>query len=106
MIKENFPTDSEAEKMGGFLLAPFTFCKVFPSKEISLENDLVDVNKFLLENGYEKVEVSQLDKTCLSFTNSDETLTVEANPWAVAFVVYIHDRELETFYHQIMQEGE
>lgn len=105
MIIKKFPTKIEAEKLGGSLLAPFTFCKIFPSAQISIEEDLVDVNKFLLDNGYEKVEGSQLDKDYLSFTNSDDTLTVEVNPWASAFVVYINDRELEEFYHELRQEG-
>lgn len=56
MIKENFPNEKEAKELDGFLTAPFIFCRIFESKNISIEDDMKDINDFLIKNGFNGVK--------------------------------------------------
>ncbi len=61
MLRDYFPTSNiGAEIYGGALLNEFTFVKVYEFKD-SLQDQLIEVNEFLLSNGYAQIEIEEVN---------------------------------------------
>jgi NTP pyrophosphatase (non-canonical NTP hydrolase) len=62
MLRDFFPSSNTGAKIyGGELFNDFTFVKVFESKE-RLQDQLVEVNEFLLSNGYAQIEIEEVNE--------------------------------------------
>ena len=67
MLRDYFPNSDEGSKIyGGFMSDQTLFCKSFPAKE-SINEMLVDVNDFLISNGYDKIDSNEISKDVYSF---------------------------------------
>jgi NTP pyrophosphatase (non-canonical NTP hydrolase) len=62
MMRDYFPSSNiGAEIYGGALLNDFTFVKVYEFKD-SLQDQLIEVNEFLLSNGYAQIEIDEVNE--------------------------------------------
>lgn len=62
MMRDYFPSSNiGAEIYGGALLNDFTFVKVYEFKD-SLQDQLIEVNEFLLSNGYAQIDIDEVNE--------------------------------------------
>lgn len=62
MLRDFFPSSNiGAEIYGGVLFNYFTFVKIYDFKE-KLEEQLIEVNEFLLSNGYAQIEIEEVNE--------------------------------------------
>jgi NTP pyrophosphatase (non-canonical NTP hydrolase) len=62
MLRDYFPSSNTgAEIYGGVLFNHFTFVKIYDFKE-TLEEQLIEVNEFLLSNGYAEIDIEEINK--------------------------------------------
>jgi NTP pyrophosphatase (non-canonical NTP hydrolase) len=67
MLRDYFPNSNEGSKIyGGFMSDQTLFCKKFPARE-SINEMLVDVNDFLISNGYDQIDSNEINKDVFSF---------------------------------------
>lgn len=67
MLRDYFPNTDEGCKLyGGFLMDETLFCKTFQSLN-SLEDMLANVNMFLVSNGYEIIELKEINNDVYSY---------------------------------------
>lgn len=87
MLRDYFPNSEEGSKIyGGFMTEQNLFCRTFAPKD-SNENMLLDINKFLTENGYKAIEVDEIDKE--DFSYDDYPVSLSFNPYLEEFVLQI-----------------
>jgi NTP pyrophosphatase (non-canonical NTP hydrolase) len=87
MLRDYFPNSEEGSKIyGGFMTDKNLFCKTFASTD-SIENMLLDVNKFLIDNGYKAIEVNEIDKE--DFSYDDYPVSLSLNPYLEEFILQI-----------------
>lgn len=87
MLRDYFPNTDEGCKLyGGFLMDETLFCKTFPSMS-SLEEMLIDVNKFLLINGYEIIELNEIRNDGYSYDKHPVSLSPHG--YQEEFVLFI-----------------
>jgi NTP pyrophosphatase (non-canonical NTP hydrolase) len=61
-MRDFFPSSNiGAEIYGGALLNDFTFVKVYEFKD-SLQDQLIEVNEFLLSNGYAQIDIDEVNE--------------------------------------------
>ena len=62
MLRDYFPSSKiGAEIYGGFLFNDFTFVKVYEYRD-TLEEQLIEVNEFLLSNGYAEIDIEEINE--------------------------------------------
>ena len=84
MLRDNFPNNNEeAQKYGGFMLYEKLFCKTFDFLG-SPEKTLEIINKFLVNNGYEKV--NKIDE---EFSFENEYLSISKHGYLEELVLFI-----------------
>ena len=67
MLRDYFPNSDEGSKIyGGFMPDQTLFCKTFSAKD-SINEMLVDVNDFLISNGYDEIDSNEISKDVYSF---------------------------------------
>ncbi len=87
MLRDYFPNSKEGANLyGGFMIEQNLFCKTFPSKD-SLEYMLVEVNKFLTDNGYKAIEIDEINKE--NFSYDDYPISLSLNPYLEEFLLQI-----------------
>ena len=87
MLRDYFPNTEEGCKLyGGFLMDETLFCKTFQSLD-SLENMLIDVNNFLISNGYEIIEFNEINNDVYSYDKHPVVLSPHG--YQEEFVLFI-----------------
>jgi NTP pyrophosphatase (non-canonical NTP hydrolase) len=87
MLRDYFPNTEEGCKLyGGFLMDETLFCKTFQSMH-SLEVMLVQVNNFLMSNGYEIIDLEDIDKDGYSYDKYPVSLSPHG--YQEEFVLFI-----------------
>jgi len=87
MLRDYFPNTDEGCKLyGGFLKDETLFCKTFLSMN-SLEEMLVDVNSFLMSNGYEIIELNEINNDIYSYDRHPVSLSPHG--YQEEFVLFI-----------------
>ena len=67
MLRDYFPNSDEGSKIyGGFMPDQTLFCKTFSAKD-SLNEMLVEVNDFLISNGYDEINSNEMSKDVYTF---------------------------------------
>jgi NTP pyrophosphatase (non-canonical NTP hydrolase) len=88
MLRDYFPNSDEGSKIyGGFMPDQTLFCKKFSAKE-SINEMLVDVNDFLISNGYDQIDSNEISKDVYSF----EKFPIALSPYGYneEFVLFIN----------------
>lgn len=87
MLRDYFPNSEEGSKIyGGFMTEQNLFCRTFAPKD-SIENILLEVNNFLVNNGYKTIEVNEINKD--DFSYDDYPVSLSLNPNLEEFVLHI-----------------
>lgn len=87
MLRDYFPhTDEGCKLYGGFLMDETLFCKSFLSMN-SLEEMLIDVNNFLISNGYEIIEFNEINNDGYSYDKHPVSLSPHG--YQEEFVLFI-----------------
>jgi NTP pyrophosphatase (non-canonical NTP hydrolase) len=87
MLRDYFPNTEEGCKLyGGFLMDETLFCKTFQSMD-SLEEMLINVNKFLIGNGYETIEITEINNDVYSYDKYPVSLSPHG--YQEEFVLFI-----------------
>lgn len=87
MLRDYFPTTDEGCKLyGGFFVDNFMFCRIFPSKN-TLADMLVDVNIFLIDNGYEEIKLKEINNEVYSYDKFP--ISLSPHGYQEEFVLFI-----------------
>ena len=87
MLRDYFPNTEEGCKLyGGFLMDETLFCKTFQSMN-SLEEMLLDVNKFLMTNGYEIIGLNEINNDGYSYDRYP--ISLSPHGYQEEFVLFI-----------------
>jgi NTP pyrophosphatase (non-canonical NTP hydrolase) len=87
MLRDNFPnTKIEANKYNGFLNHINQFCIIF-NFDKDLKTTLETINKFLNTNGYESINLNQIDEV---FSFENELLSLSKHGYNEELVLFIN----------------
>lgn len=88
MLRDYFPNSDEGSKIyGGFMPDLTLFCKTFPAKE-SIKEMLVEVNDFLISNGYDEINSNEISKDV--YTYEKFPISLSPHGYLEEFVLFIN----------------
>jgi hypothetical protein len=86
-LRNSFPiNEDEASKFGGFMHYETCFCRIFDF-ENSPEKTLIVINSFLKQNGYDGVNISDLDE---EFSFENDLLSISKHGFKEQLVLFIN----------------
>jgi NTP pyrophosphatase (non-canonical NTP hydrolase) len=87
MLRDYFPNSNEGSSIyGGFLKDETLFCRIFPAKD-TLEEMLLNVNEFLIDNGYSEIPFDKFSKETYSF--DEYPVSLSPHGYQEEFVLFI-----------------
>lgn len=87
MLRYYFPTTDEGCKLyDGFFAENFLFCRIFQCKNTLVEM-LVDVNIFLIDNGYEEIKLTEINNEVYSYDKFP--ISLSPHGYQEEFVLFI-----------------
>jgi hypothetical protein len=97
-LRENFPkTKQEAKNFNVDFEHINTVFKVFipddPSTLISLEKIIIEINDFLVKNGYEAISPIDFIKNDFYYESEDEVVSISKHGYLESFVLFISNEE-------------
>jgi NTP pyrophosphatase (non-canonical NTP hydrolase) len=88
MLRDYFPNTEEGCKLyNGFLVDETLFCKTFPSKS-SIDEMLMNVNNFLIDNGYDKILINEINND--GYTYDKYPVSLSPHGYQEEFVLFIN----------------
>lgn len=88
MLRDYFPNSDEGSKIyGGFMPDQTLFCRTFPANE-SIKDMLVEVNDFLISNGYDEIDFDEISKDV--YTYERFPISLSPHGYLEEFVLFIN----------------
>lgn len=88
MLRDYFPSSKEGSSLyGGFLKDETLFCRIFSAKD-TVEEMLLNVNQFLLDNGYSEIPLNEFSNETYSYDEFPVSLSLHG--YQEEFVLFIN----------------
>ena len=88
LLRKFFPNSDEDSKFyGGFMMDETVFCRIFPAMK-SIKEMLVEVNIFLILNGYSPIEFDEINDDMYVYDKFP--ITLSPHGYQEEFVIFVN----------------